>query len=70
MKETKQIWNKIWEQERHNGKLEWINNNEKDLQGLEEGLEANIRQESLKAALKKIPNWKTPDHEDIHGLRF
>ena len=35
--------------------------------GLEEGLKAKIHHESLRATLKKVPNWKTPGHDGIHG---
>ncbi len=34
----------------------------KELQGLEEHLD------SLSNTEKKIPNWKTPGHDDIHGF--
>ena len=40
---------------------------EKELQGLEEGAET-IHQESLRATLKNISNWKTPGYDDIHGF--
>ena len=33
-KEIKQFWSKIWEQKEYIRKVEWINNMEKELQGL------------------------------------
>ena len=42
----------------------------KELQELEEGPEANVHLNSLRATLKKIPNWKTPGHDSIHGFWF
>ena len=47
-----------------------MNNMKKELQGLEEDPEADLRLELLKATLKKVPNWKTPEHDGIHGFWF
>ena len=69
-KETKQFWSKIWERREHNRKAEWISNMEKYLQGLEEGPKEKIQLDSLRATLKKAPNWKTPGHNGIHGYWF
>ena len=40
--------------EKHNRKVEWMNNTKKELQGLEEGLEADILLELLIATLTKV----------------
>ena len=40
------------------------------LEGLEEGLKAEIHIELLKKTLKKISNRKTPGHDGIHGFWF
>ena len=42
----------------------------KELKELEEGPKANIHLELLRARLKKIPNWKTPGPDGIHGFWF
>ena len=42
-----------------NRKAERINNIENALQGEEEGANAKIDFDSLTAALKKVPNWKS-----------
>ena len=45
----KNSMSKIWEQSDHNRKVEWISNiNKKDLQGFEEGSQADIYLDSLK----------------------
>ena len=38
----------------------------KELQVLEEEPKVKIRVDSLRAKLKKVPNWKTPGHDGIH----
>ena len=42
----------------------------RELEGLEEGLKAEIHIKILKETLKKISNWKTPEHDGIHGFWF
>ena len=42
----------------------------REVEGLEEGLKAEIHIELLKKILKKISNWKTPGHDGIHGFWF
>ena len=37
---------------------------------LEEGPKVEIHLDALKVTLKKIPNWKTPGLDDIHGFWF
>ena len=41
-----------------------------ELEGLAEGPKGEIHIELLKKTLKKIPNWKTPGHDGIHGFWF
>ena len=53
IREAKQLWIKIWESKDHIRKGEWINNMEKELQGLEEGLKAKLHLHSLRETLKK-----------------
>ena len=36
---------------------------EKDVEELEEGPNAKINFDSLRATLKKVPNWKIPGHD-------
>ena len=55
---------------RHNRKGKWISNMKKELQELEENPEVIIHLELLRAALKKVLNWKTPVHDGIHGFWF
>ena len=40
----------------------------KELQGIDVGIKADIHLESLRATLKKVPNWKTPGRDGIHGF--
>ena len=42
----------------------------RELEGLEEGLKAEIYIDLLKMTLKKTSNWKTPGHDGIHGFWF
>ena len=51
-----------------NKKVEWISNMGKELERLEEGPKAKIHIDSVRTTLKEIPNWKTPDHDSIHGF--
>ena len=52
---------------KHNEKVEWINNITRELEGLEEGLKAEIHTDLLKTTLKKVSNWKMTGHDGIHG---
>ena len=54
-KETERFWTKIW-QPKHDERAEWINNIARELEGLEEGLKAEIHIYLLKTTLKGIPN--------------
>ena len=54
--------------QKHNKKTEWIDDMTRELEGLEEGLKAEIHTDLLKMTLKKISNWKTPGHDRIHGF--
>ena len=47
-----------------------MNNMEKELQGLEESPKMKIHLNSLRATLKKVPNWKTLGHDGIHAFWF
>ena len=69
-RETERFWTKIWQPKNHNEKAEWINDMTTELEGLEEGPNAEIHIELLKKTLKKISNWKTPGHDRIHGFWF
>ena len=62
-KETKLSYGKIWER-----KAEWIKIMKKELKDLEEGSGASIHLKSLRATLRKVPNWKTPGQDGIHGF--
>ena len=42
----------------------------KELERLEEGLIMKIHLDLLRATLKKVPSWKTPSHDGIHGFWF
>ena len=69
-KETERFWTKIWEPKKHNENPEWINNNTRELDGLEEGPKMEIHVDLLKTTLKRISNWKAPGHDGIHGFWF
>ena len=69
-KETQRLWTKIWQPKTYNEKAEGINNMTRELEGLEEGLKAEIHSDLLKTTLKKISNWKTPGHDGIYGFWF
>ena len=69
-RETEQFWTKMWQPKNHNEKAEWINDMTRELEGLAEGLIAEIHIELLRKTLKKISNWKTPRHDGIHGFWF
>ena len=69
-KETKQLWRDTWKpKEKTYQKCQMDKVNEKELE-LEEGPDANIHQDMIRATVKKIQNWKRPSHDGIHGFRF
>ena len=69
-RENRTILDENMATENHNEKAEWINCMTREVEGLEEGLTAEIHIELLKKTLKKISNWKTPGHDGIHGFWF
>ena len=42
----------------------------RELKGLEEGPKEEIHINFSQNDTKKISNWKTPDHDEIHGFWF
>ena len=70
IKETERFWNKIWPPKKHEKNAEWINNITRELEGLEEGPKMEIYVDLRKTTLKRIPNWKAPGHDRIHGFWF
>ena len=42
----------------------------KELEVFEEYSKAKIHVDSLRETFKKVPNWKTPSHDGIHGYWF
>ena len=69
-KETEQFWTKTWQPPKNDERAEWINNITRELEGLEEGPKAEIQIDLLKTTQKRIPNWKTPVHDGMHGFWF
>ena len=61
---------RFWQPKQHNKKAEWINHITRELEELEEGPKAEIHTDLLKTTLKKVSNWKTPDHDGIHDFWF
>ena len=55
---------------KHNENAEWIKNITRELEGLEEGTKTEIHIDLPKTTLERIPNWKTPGHDGIHGFWF
>ena len=53
-RETEGLWVKIWSPKKYNEKAEWINNMTKELEGIEEGLKAEIHIDLLKSTLKNV----------------
>ena len=47
------FWSKRWQRKEHKRKMKWINNKEKELQGLEEATKVDIYLYSLRAILEK-----------------
>ena len=56
--------------QKHKERATWVNNNTRELEGLEEGPKTEIHIDLLKTTLKRIPNWKTPGHNGIHCVWF
>ena len=43
---------------------------DKELLILEERSKVKIHLDSIRATFKKVPNWKIPGYDDIHGFWF
>ena len=56
--------------QKYDERAEWVNNITRELEGLEEGPKAEMHIDLLKTTRKRIPNWKTPGHDRIHGFWF
>ena len=66
-KETKQFWNKTWEQKEHKRKSEWINNILKNHKNTWRRAQGKIKSILTK---NKFGNWKTPGQDGIYGFLF
>ena len=55
-RETEKFWSKIWQPREHNKNAERIRNMAKGLEGLVEGLRAEIHIDLLRITSKKISN--------------
>ena len=49
---------------------DWINNMKKELQGLEKKSWGGYTPRITKSNLRKVPNWKLPGYDGIHGFWF
>ena len=58
-KGVKQFWAKIWKRREHHRKVEWFNN-----------MKRVTRTWLTQSNIQKVPNWKTPGHDGIHGYWF
>ena len=66
--ESTRFWSDIWDKPvKHKKNPEWLRNVEEELTGL--GVQDNIHIEvmKLKKKVRKMPNWKSPGPDGVHG---
>ena len=67
--EAKTFWKDIWEQDTaHNRNSRWIEKVKEELDQGKKQDNMTISEEKIKAALRKIPNWKAPGPDGVQGF--
>ena len=67
--ESQTFWSDIWDNPiKHNEDAEWLRELEKDLGDIEQQEDIIIDLSSVRAKLKKVPNWKSPGPDGVQGF--
>lgn len=66
--EMQQYWSGIWSQEsKHNADATWIKIEEQDQSNRREMAEIVVKEEDIRATVKRLKNWTTPGIDGIHN---
>ena len=63
------FWSELWDNPvDHNRNAELIMTLEKELESVTQQGNINITKENVSIHLRKMPNWKVPDPDRLHGF--
>ena len=66
--ESRNSWGGIWNREvAHNERSEWLENVEKEIEIFWKQREIVTTIDSMTKQLRKLPNWKVPGLDGVHG---
>ena len=62
------IWSFIWSiRKEHNQHAEWLKSCRKQFENVSSMEKVEISQEMVKMQCRKMPNWKAPGKDGVHG---
>ena len=68
-KEAQEFWRSTWEEgKEHQKVVELLENFKRDFEYKEEQVEVENTTEKVKKILRKMPNWKAPGPDFVHGF--
>ena len=66
--EAKTFWGGIWDKPvKHNRQAEWLTDVKDELRGVQQQEGFQIDVDKVKRQIKKVPNWKAPGMDHVHG---
>ena len=68
---SKSFWSSIWSESKvYNDQADWLNDIEENLGTIKKQETLTVTEAMVKKQIKKIPNWKAPDPDGVHGYWF
>ena len=66
--EARTFWGGLWDQPgEHNRKAEWLADVKNELKNIQQQEGFQIDLKKVKKPLRKVPNWKAPGPDQVHG---
>ena len=67
--ESKHFWSDLWDKNvKHNNKAKWLEEQEKETASVVRQEDIQISVGSVRQQLRRMPNWKSPGPDEIHGF--
>ena len=67
--ESREFWGQLWDRPgQHNKDARWLTSQKEEGQGVPQQANVEITPDILKALIKRMPNWKSPGLDELHGF--
>mgnify|MGYP007065339753 CR=1 FL=1 len=67
--ESREFWGQLWDRPgQHNKDARWLTSQKEEGQGVPQQANVEITPDILKALIKRMPNWKSPGPDEVHGF--